>query len=284
MTTAIRRSIVLCLCVSAFLGASAASAAKPTKKQTTPAAGAQTRSKPVQASPGAAATLRQVAEEVARRHGVRIVIDEAVSAELPAPAVAGGLFPGLLLEATLRGLFAGSELVFHYGRDRADGAERLKAVWVFSHGQGGALRVTARPGGLAVKSPDPEAHSAALHRPQGAASPEAQPAPSRGLQGDDENERLQTLRVDPLSASASDPGALLRLVQEDASEAVRMLALDAYLTHPSVSEDEVRTMLDRMSGDSQQMLADYARSLLEARDAAPGDVDLVPDPIEEHRE
>jgi hypothetical protein len=273
--------------VFAFLGASAASAAKPTKKQPAPTAGVQTRTKAVQAPSGGTTTLRQVAEEVARRHGVRIVIDDAVRADLPAPAIAAGPFPGLLLEATLRGLFAGSELVFHYGRDRAEGAERLKAVWVFSHAQGGALRVTARPGGQSgptVESQDSGAHTAALHRPPGTASPEVRPLPSRSFQDDDENERLQTLHVDLASASGSDPEALRRLLQEDASEAVRMLALEAYLTHPSVSEDEVRTMLDRLSGDSQQMLADYARSLLEARAAAPGDVDLVPEPIEEYRE
>jgi hypothetical protein len=286
MTTAIRCSIVLFLYLFAALGPSAASAAKPMKRQTPPASGVQTKSKAVQTSPGDVTTLRQAAENLARRHGVRIIIDDAVRADLPAPAIAAGPLPGGLLEATLRGLFAGSELVFHYGRDPGNGAERLKTVWVFSHAQG-PLHVVAQPGAPSrpiVGNPAPEAPTPGLHRPSGVASSEIHPSPSRRPQDGDENEKLQALQVDLASGGGSDVEALRRMVQEDASEAVRMLALDAYLTHPSVSEDEVRAMLDRMSGDSQQMLAEYAKSLLEARAATPGRVEIDPDPIEERLE
>jgi hypothetical protein len=233
---------------------------------------------------GGAKTLREAAEEIGRRHGVRIVIDDAVRADVPAPAVPDGNLEGMLLEATLRGLLAGNELMFHYGADRPNGGERLKAVWVFSHSQGSAVRATATAGtgsGVAGASAEPGQRAAALDRLASPAPAEVHVTSNHGLQDSDENVRLQALHSELANTSPPDLRELRRLVEEDASEAVRIQALEAYITHPDATEEDVGTMLDRIADDAQQILGDYARSLREARAAAPADTALIPEPIEE---
>lgn len=81
-------------------------------------------------------TQRDAAEELARRHGVRLVIDRAVRAGAPTPAPADGIFDEAQLVAELQRLLPGNELLFHYG------GGRLATVWVF-----------ARTGDFAVRTP-----------------------------------------------------------------------------------------------------------------------------------
>ena len=233
-----------------------------------------------------AKTMREAVEEIGRRHGVRIVIDDAVRADVPAPAVPDGNLEGMLLEATLRGLLAGNELMFHYGADRPNGGERLKAVWVFSRSQGSAVRATATAGagsGIAGVSAEPGQRAVAPDRLASAAPAEPHVTSNRGLQDSDENVRLQALQSELGNTSQPDLSELRRLVEEDASEAVRIQALQAYITHPDATDEDVGTMLDRIADDAQQMLADYARSLREARAPAPADTALIPEPIEENQ-
>jgi hypothetical protein len=270
-------------------GVSVVAAAQPTtrsddsQRKRTDASVAVSTVKPTQAA--ATKTLREVAQEIAARHGIRIVIDDSVRADVRAPAVPEGVLRGSLLEATLRALFSGNELMFHYGADGPKEAERLKAVWVFARAQGPALYVTDVPTSgcsvAAVESSDAEERAAALHRLSSEPPVSAGPILNRALQDADENVRLQALQAGLTNTAGPDVDTLKRLIEEDASEAVRTLALQAFVAHPGASEDEVRSMLDRVADDSQRMLAELARSLREARFAAPTDTSLTPEPVNE---
>lgn len=199
-------------------------------------------------------TLRQSVEEIARRLGVRIVIDDAVRADLPAPRVPESALDAARLEAMLRKLLAGHPFAFHYGKD-----ERLRAVWVYARDD----QVAGRHADTAAASVTP---SAAMNHPRsvppppsGAPTGESSDAPVAGLQ------------------------ELKRIVEADAPESVLMQALDAYVVQPEASEDEVTALLDRMSGSSHAMLAEHARIMRDARAARPAEAALVPEPIEEGR-
>jgi len=240
-----------------------------------PAATAGTNAKqPVTPSVGTK-TLRETAEEIGLRNGVRIVIDDTVHADARAPAVADGILTGALLEATMRALFAGNELVFHYGVDASGKGERLKAVWVFAPSQASAIYASATSGGTgavtAFDNRDAEERMAALHRLASEPPSQAQPILRRALQDSDPNVRLQALEAGLANAAAPDLDALKRLIEDDSSEAVRAIALEAYVANPNAGEEEVRSMLDRLADDSQRMLADLARSLRESR-AVPSDL------------
>jgi hypothetical protein len=258
----------------------------PKKRQNKPAAAPAAQSgKPANPPANATKTLRETAQELGQRHGVRIVIDNSVRADVPAPVVADGILKGALLEATLRALFTGNELMFHYGAGDAGGAERLKAVWVFSRALAPVLRATAAPAPINaspdVDSYDPEERAAALHRLASEPPSSAQPILSRALSDSDENVRLQALNAELTNASTPDAQELRRLVEEDPSEAVRTLALQAFVANPGVSDEEALNLLDRVAGGSQPMLAELARSLREARTSMPSDFSLEPDPIDQ---
>jgi hypothetical protein len=259
-------------------------AADSTKTRHDSPAASRKAAKPNKAAPPAvsANTLRETAERIGRRHGVRIVIDDAVRADVRAPAVAEGILPAPLLEATLRALFAGNELVFHYGVDASTKGERLKSVWVFAAAQAPAIYASATPRGTgyvtAFDNKDAEERLAALHRLSSEPPSQAQPILRRALDDPDENVRLQALQAGLANAAVPDVNALKRLVEEDSSEAVRTLALEAYVANPNASEDDVRALLDRVADDSQRMLAELARTLRESR-AAPSDVAPVLQPL-----
>jgi hypothetical protein len=193
------------------------------------------------------ATLRRSAEEIARRLGVRIVIDHAVRADLPAPRVPDGVLDAARLEAMLRQLLAGHPFAFHYGSD-----ERLRAVWVYARDD----HVAVRDAGSAAASVPPPA---ATTGPRG-----APPAASHASTGES-------------VAPAPDVQELRRIIEADASESARMQALDAYVVQAEASDEEVGALLERMSGSSHAMLAEHARVLQEARSAP---TVLAPEPIE----
>jgi len=222
-----------------------------------------------------AKTLRAAADELARRHGVRIVIDAAVRADGPAPAVPGGDLDAARLESTLRELLAGNELLFHYGVDR------LETLWVFARAEDFAVRATAGDGvSGAGEAAGSRQQVAALHE-----SPRAQPAsvpeaPDLGLRDPDENVRLQALQDGLPDGSPAALQDLRQLVDADPSEAVRMRALEALVAHPDATDGEIRAALERMSNSPLQLLADHARILRDARDGAAEGAELVPEPID----
>jgi hypothetical protein len=193
------------------------------------------------------ATLRQSAEEIARRLGVRIVIDHAVRADVPAPRVPDGVLDAARLEAMLRQLLAGHPFVFHYGSD-----ERLRAVWVYARDD----QVAVRDAGSAAASVPPPA---ATTDPRG--SP---PAASHAPTGES-------------VAPAADVQELKRIIEADASESARMQALDAYVMQADANDQEVGALLERMGGSPHAMLAEHARVLQEARSVP---AVLAPEPIE----
>jgi hypothetical protein len=275
--------LVLCALSVAVATPGTVHADSSKKRATSAAATADTTTKATTPSAVKAKTLREVAEEIGRRHGVRIVIDDAVRADVQAPAVANGILPGALLEATLRALFAGNELMLHYGTDANHAGERLKAVWVFAPAQGSALYATTNPPSsisvAAFEHTDADERVAALHRLSGEPPSRAQPVLSRALADSDDNVRLQALQAQLANAMTPDVAVLKRLVEEDPSEAVRTVALEAYVAAPGVTEEEVRRLLDRLADDSQQMLAELARSLRESR-AAPSDLPPVLQPLD----
>jgi hypothetical protein len=235
------------------------------------------------AHPGAT-TVRQAVEAIGRRHGVRIVIDDAVRADLPAPYVPVGDLEADRLESALRELLAGNELVFHYGVGPGRGGVQLKVVWVFSRLEDFAVRATAWAGSApaaADEGADPRQRLAALDAPPGAAPAMGEAAPGRGSSPDDENARSRASRADPADTMAPDLNELRKLAEADEPEAVRMQALEDYLMHPDATEDEVLALLDRLSHSAEPMLAEHARTLREARTAAVQDADLNPEPIED---
>jgi hypothetical protein len=272
------------LALASTTGRQTAWAADSTKMRPDSPAAASKDAKPNKAAPSAvnAKTLRETAEEIGRRHGIRIVIDDAVRADVRAPGVAERILPATLLEAMLRMLFAGNELVFHYGVDASTKGERLKSVWVFAAAQAPAIYASATPPGsasvTAFDNKDTEERVAALHRLSNEPPSQAQPILRRALDDPDENVRLQALQAELANAAVPDLNALKRLVEEDSSEAVRTLALEAYVANPNASEDDVRALLDRLADDSQRMLAELARSLRESR-AAPSDLPPVLQPL-----
>lgn len=249
----------------------AADAAKKAKPSAQPAAA----TKPDAAS--GARTAADLARELGARHGIRVVVDPGV----PAEAVPG-LPAGLSLEATLRALFAGNEIVLQYGSDGQSAGERLKSVWVFPRSAAGALRVTAGPDNAVVAgadSRDAQERAAAVHRISGEMGRAAQAALSRATEDADENVRMQALEAGRASSTAPSGQALKRMIESDPSEAVRMSALESFVTSPGVDDYEVRSLLDRLADGTAGALSELARAMREARNPASVEVPM-PEPIE----
>ncbi len=214
--------------------------------------------------------LRVALEDLARRQGVQLVLADAVAADLLAmPAPAGGV-EAASPEASLRRWLNGFELVLHYGGDDGTGRARLKAAWVFPLGKAGVLQAIAGP----PRHPAPVADDG--QRP--AAIVPAATAPG-GLHDADDSGRLQALqrvRQGELSASLQELGGL---VAGDASEAVRIDALEAYIVHPQASDADVQALLEQASQAGTGLLAEQARALRESR-VAPAVPLPAPEPIE----
>lgn len=220
-------------------------------------------------------TRRAAADELGRRHGVRIVIDAAVRADDPAPAVPGGDLDTARLESTLRELLAGNELLFHYGVDR------LETLWVFARVEDFAVRATAGDGvSGAGEAAGSRQQVAALHEVPRMQPTSVPDTPSLGLRDPDENVRLQALQVET-DGSPAPLHDLRQLVDADPSEAVRIRALEALVTHPDATDGEISAALERMSNSPLQLLADHARILRDARAAAAEGPELTPEPIDE---
>lgn len=217
----------------------------------------------------AAPNLRVAVEELARQHGLRLVVAEAAAADLAAmPAPADGL-DDAMPEARLRRWLNGFELVLHYGGDG------LKAAWVFPRGQAAAVRATIGPRDAAPERPGAPQATAAAPVP----APAAAVPPAAGLRDGDEAVRLQALQLARQGEAAPGLQELRSLVDGDVSEAVRIEALEAFVAHPDASEDDVRALLEQAGQGRGGMLAEHARSLREAR-ATPGVAVLVPEPVE----
>ncbi len=219
--------------------------------------------------------LRLAVEELARRQGVQLVMADAVAADLLAMPAPAGSPDAASPEASLRRWLNGFELVLHYGGDDGTGRARLKAAWVFPLGKAGVLQAVAEP----LRRPAPTA--ADRQAPTIAAAPAAvlAAAAASGLHDADEAGRLQALqrvRQGELAASLHELGGL---VTGDASEAVRIDALDAYVMHPEAGDADVQTLLEQASRAGAGLLAEHARALRESR-AAPAAPLAVPDPIE----
>jgi hypothetical protein len=222
-------------------------------------------------------TAADLARELGTRHGIRVIVDPAV----PAEAVPG-LPSGLSLEATLRALFAGNEIVLQYGSDGQSAGERLKSVWVFPRSAAGAVRVTAGSDNVVVAgadSRDAQERAAAVHRISGESGRAAQAALSRATEDADENVRMQALQAGRATSTAPSAEALKRMIESDPSEAVRMSALETFVTSPGADEYEVKGLLDRLADGTPGALSELARAMREARTPASFEVPM-PEPIE----
>ncbi|WP_341892996.1 hypothetical protein [Variovorax sp. YR752] len=204
-------------------------------------------------------TLREVVDQLATRHRLRIVVDPAVRSDAPAPVAFDATFAALPVEAQLRHLFAGHELLLHHTADRGSGP-RLAAAWVFARAED--VTVVARPAATAA------AFTFAPVLPV-AATPAAaetgRPAPRHAEAADAEAPTMPLL-------------ALRRQVEQDASDAGRMQALEALASHPEAGDAELRQLLEQLAAQPHTLLGEEARALLGAR-FAPATA-LAPEPVE----
>lgn len=203
-------------------------------------------------------TLRDVVDELAARHRLRIVVDPAVRSD--GPVLLDATFASLPVEAQLHRLFAGHELLLHHTADRGSGA-RLAAAWVFARAED--VTVVPRPTATAAAftfapalppAAPPAAAETARQAPPRAESADAEPAPVTLI-------------------------ALRRLVEQDTSDAGRMQALEALVAHPEAAEAEVRQLLEQLGAQPHTLLGEQARALLDARTAAV--TALAPEPVEQ---
>lgn len=224
----------------------------------------------VPAAPAAPRSLRELAADIGRRLGVPIVIDDAVRADVPGPAVALEGLDASRLESTLRGLFAGQELLFHHGADRRGAGSRLKGVWVYSRAEDFRVGATAWAGSPPAADGERRATVSPAPRP-GAAQPAPREADGPGR---------APWSGDMAEAAAPELPGLSRLVLgSDAPQGLRLQALEAYVIHPAATDGEVRALLDQVGSGADPMLAEHARVLREARSAEV--VPLPLDPVED---
>lgn len=220
-------------------------------------------------------TLRQAADALSARYQLRIVIDPAVRGD--APASFDPQDGSLPVDAQLRRLFAGHELLLHHTADRGGGA-RLVGAWVFAR----AEDVSVLPKGMAAA----EVTTVAMAAAGGAAPISAQLAPviapriepDRRVQDSDEQVRLLALQPGAGDASPASLNELRRLIEQDPSEAVRLQALEALAAQPETGEAELSQLLDQLAANPHTMLGEQARALREARQASVAA--LVAEPID----
>jgi len=217
---------------------------------------------------GVRQTRRQAVEDIARRYGVRVAVDDAVRLEELAPDMTHAAAP----EEALRALLDGNELVFHYGTDSHG---RLQAVWAFSKARGFAVTPAAGAQGgqtTAAASPATPVPGAAVcdaaHEAQAALrvrSAGAPPSPAVAAAGEEPPPDLRELR---------------QLIDIEAPEGPRMAALDSFVAHPEASEHDIAAVLDRLAAGGPSLLAEHARALLAARIPLAADAGIVPEPVE----
>jgi hypothetical protein len=203
-------------------------------------------------------TLREVVDELAAQHRLRIVIDPAVRSD--GPVTLDAAFATLPVEAQLHRLFAGHELLLHRTADRGGGA-RLAAAWVFAR----AEDVTVAPGRAATTAAFTFAPALPVAAAP-AATETARPAPPRAETADAE--------APPMTLQA-----LRRLVEQDGSDAERVQALEALAAHPEAGDAELRQLLEQLGAQPHTLLGEQARALLDARTAAV--TALAPEPVEQ---
>lgn len=206
-------------------------------------------------------TLRDVVDELAARHRLRIVVDPAVRSD--GPVLLDATFASLPVEAQLHRLFAGHELLLHHTADRGSGA-RLAAAWVFARAEDVAV-VPGRAATAAAFTFAPALPGVATSAAP-AATETARPAPPRAETADAE--------APPMTLQA-----LRRLVEQDGSDAERVQALEALAAHPEAGEAELRQLLEQLGAQPHTLLGEQARALLDARTAAV--TALAPEPVEQ---
>jgi len=210
----------------------------------------------------AARTLRDVVDELAAQHRLRIVLDPAVRSDVPVRLDA--TFASLPVEAQLQRLFAGHELLLHHTADRGSGA-RLAAAWVFARAEDVAVVPRSAATSAFTFAQALPAAAATAATATAAAAETVRPAPQRAETADAE--------APPMTLQA-----LRRLVEQDGSDAERVQALEALAAHPEAGDAELRQLLEQLGAQPHSLLGEQARALLDARTAAV--TALAPEPVE----
>ena len=222
-------------------------------------------------SPGR--TLRDVVNAIEGAHGIRIWLDVAVPGTSPSDVDP----TGLPAEVALRQALKGYDLFLHYRPNPGTGALEVTRAWVFPRGRGDSLQVLAQPPAAAPGPESADHAQGALALPGLSAQPGTDPREALlgALADPDESVRQQAL----ISAQANGlplPTQVIEgLMLNDASEAVRMSAMDLLTMTPEIDSGTARALLERVAQDPSPAIRDHAAAMLsalsaQAAGAAPG--------------
>ena len=210
-------------------------------------------------------TLRDVVSAIESDHGIRISLDWAVSGAAPSDVDP----TGLPAEIALREVFKDYDLFLHYTPNPETGALEVKHAWAFTRGQGDTLQVVAESAaaGLGLESGDP-AQRALAH--QGLSAPpgtDPRDALLSALADPNESMRQYALLTAQANGLPLPTEVIEGLMLNDASETVRMSAMDALTMIPEIDPGTAWALLERGTQDPSPVIRDHAAALLSALNA-----------------
>jgi hypothetical protein len=222
-------------------------------------------------------TLREVVNAIEQAHGVRIWLDPAVSGATPSDVDP----TGLPVEVSLQQAFQHYHLFLHYRPDAKTGALKVTRAWAFPRDRGERVRVEEPAETLpAPESGDPAQEALALHGLSAHPGRDATEVLLNALSDPDETVRQRALLAVQASGLPLPAEAIHNLVLYDASEGVRMTAMDLLPMAPDADPGAVRALLERIAQDPSQTIRDHAAALLSTLVTDPADAALteaVPD-------
>ena len=179
------------------------------------------------------------------------------------------------LDRALQAILAFEDSFFAF-ENRGEATAALKAVWVVPTGTGGTWHPQTATG--ARKLSELAEQLTVAHASQRAEAletlielqgPEATEAVVQALRDHDDTVRYRALLKAQGAGLALPPEVLTDLVQHDSSELVRMMALEAIGTHPSLTEQDKLAVAQDAIGDVSAAVQTRAGEIVSHLEAAP---------------